>query len=215
MVMLDYAIFIQARLGSTRFPKKTIHELAGKRVLDHVIDSCAETKLPVFLLTPESDSEFFKSNFEIEVFGGSEEDVLDRFYSCAIKNNVKNIVRITSDCPGLPSSHISAVVEEHKKYPEIFVTNVAYDNGYDSMTLIPDGFDVEIFSFDILEKAHLASTDKQDREHVTKWMRKNVEVHIPRLSLSINGKFSLDTIDDLTQLEKLLPLLRSSKTLRL
>ena len=61
--MLDYAIFVQARLGSTRFPKKILQKLAGKRVLDHVLDSCKETGHEVFLLTPDSEKDFFSKSF--------------------------------------------------------------------------------------------------------------------------------------------------------
>lgn len=216
--MYDYAIFVQARLGSTRFPQKVAQALAGKRVLDHVLDSCIETGLKTILLCPETDLAFFKKEFlQTEVFAGSEQDVLRRFYECAVYHGVRNVVRITSDCPCLPASHVLAVVEEHQKDPRSFVSNVSYDEGtYESKTLVPDGFDVEVFDFATLEKAHLEATDPADREHVTKWMRRNTNVRLPKLILAMDsGKFSLDMPSDLPRLESLMSILRSFTTVRI
>ena len=215
IVMYDYAIFIQARLGSTRFPRKVLYEMAGKKVLQHVIDACRDTGIQTFLLTPSSEVEEFRKNFDIEVFGGSEADVISRFHDCANKFNVKNIVRITSDCPCLTSEHIQIVVDEHRRNNQKFVSNVAYDDGsYQSLTPIPDGFDVEVFSFDILNETINKTSDPLDREHVTRWMRKNIPVHIPKLSLSLFGKFSLDKIEDVEKIEKILQILSFIKTAR-
>lgn len=208
----EYAIFVQARLGSTRFPRKVLQQLAGKRVLDHVLDACSSTGLKTFLLVPEKDEIFFRDNFKVEVFGGSEDDVLSRFFSCAVKNGVENIVRITSDCPFLPGNHIAEMVREHRSSGG-FVTNVSYSpDTYESKTSIPDGFDVEVFDFKALKSAHENADDKKDREHVTPWMRRNCLVYVPELCLSINGKFSIDTIDDLARLEPAFHILRSAKT---
>lgn len=213
--MIDYAIFIQARLGSTRFPQKVLQQLAGKRVLDHVLESCSATGLPTFLLTPSTDSEFFSNNFSAEVFGGPEQDVLSRFIDCAKKFNIKNIVRITSDCPCLASTHINAMVDEHRSHQDKFVTNVSYDADLNSLTFIPDGFDVEVFSSEMLEKAHSSTTDKLDREHVTRWMRKNCAVHIPNFAMIPSEKFSLDTQDDIVRIEKHFEILKNLKMVRL
>ncbi|NBW06479.1 MAG: hypothetical protein EBR82_00460 [Caulobacteraceae bacterium] len=212
--MHDYAIFVQARLGSKRFPKKVLQNLAGKRVLDHVINACHETGLETFLLVPYSDESVFKESFDVKVHAGPENDVLSRFVSCARSNGVSNVVRITSDCPCLPGSHISAVVDEHRKLGG-FVTNVSYSpDSYESLTHVPDGFDVEIFTYDLLEEADRSSTEPKDREHVTSWMRKQKSINIVDFALSVEGKFSLDTTEDLDRLEKSYELLRSLKTQR-
>lgn len=212
----DYVIFIQARLGSTRFPKKIIQKIGDKRVLDHVIDACTNTGYKTILLTPECDKEFFLNNFNIEVFGGSELDVLSRFYECAKKFEAKNIVRITSDCPCVSTEHINAVIETHRNNSDCFVSNVSYEEGsYRSLTKIPDGFDVEIFSFKLLEKTFDCATSNPDREHVTSWMRKNCKIHLANLALALTGKFSLDQPEDLKKLELYFSLLRASVTVKL
>ena len=212
--MYEYGIFIQARLGSTRFPKKILAPLAGKRVLDHVLETCKETGFPVFLLTPANDENFFRENFNATVIGGEEHDVLTRFYDAATAHGVKNIVRITSDCPCLPASHISAVVDEHKSNPDKFVTNVMYDSQLNSLTLIPDGYDVEVFSFEMLNAAWKNATDKLEREHVTRWMRNFCSVYVPSFVLVPNEKFSLDTVEDLERIKLNFQLLKSMKTFK-
>lgn len=214
--MHDYAIFVQARLGSTRLPRKVLRELRGKRVLDHVLESCLDTGIRTYLLVPRHEAEFFKDSFwYADVFGGSETDVLERFYECAIQNDVNNIVRITSDCVCLPSEHIAAVVAEHRNNRDKFVTNVSYDkNTYVSSTNIPDGFDVEVFNLEMLKNAHSTASKQQDREHVTSWMRQNYEIHVPNFALAVEGKFSIDTEEDIRNIERNFDIFRTLRTVR-
>ncbi len=82
----DSFAFIQARLGSTRFPKKilkTIPEESETTFLDHIhlrLSSVFEFQQIVFLI-PETDLEsiqFLKSRGYL-YFTGSELDVRDRF----------------------------------------------------------------------------------------------------------------------------------------
>lgn len=215
--MLDYAIFVQARLGSTRFPQKVLAKLGDKRVLDHVLDSCAEVEdIPVFLLTPESDVDHFSKAFSASIEGGSSADVLDRFHACAKKHDVKNVIRVTSDCPVITAAVIRSVVKEHQEHPTCFVSNVEYDpESYSSKTWTPDGFDVEVFSADMLELAHRRATTASDREHVTSWMRRNCPVKfLTDHALALRGKFSIDSPEDLLRIEGALWALKTAIPLK-
>lgn len=210
--MYDYAIFVQARLGSKRFPNKVLHNLGGKRVLDHVLDACHATSIKTFLLVPESDQIEFKNRFNVDIYAGSESDVLARFAGCASANDIRNIIRITSDCPCIRAEQIKKLVEIHQSVGG-FVTNVQYDvNSYESMTMTPDGFDIEIFTRELLDSAHKNVSDQKDKEHVTSWMRRNFDVQVPKLALALSGKYSIDTPEDLRRIELLFDLLQSTKT---
>ena len=215
--MSDYIIIIQARLGSTRFPEKILQLLAGKRILDHVIDACKGTGLESVLAVPSDDlvvlDPLFPNISKFASFDHEEGDVLGRIFSCAVNRKAKNVIRITSDCVCLTPSVIKAVVNEHREYPDKFVSNVRYDVPYLATTNVPDGYDVEVFSFDMLERAHLNATG-HDREHVTAWMRRNCPIHIPEMALVVQGKFSVDTRQDLLRIEKHFDLLTSVKVVR-
>ena len=81
-------------------------------------------------------------------FRGSEEDVLDRYYHAALASKADVVVRITSDCPLIEPEIVDRVVNEFlSHYPEVeYVSN-------NLERTFPRGLDVEVMSFDALEKA--------------------------------------------------------------
>ena len=163
---------IQARMGSTRLPEKVMLNILGKPVLWHVVNRVSKARLIDGLIVAttinsEDDIivEFCKSN-NILVFRGSENDVLDRYYQCAKKYNIKDIVRITADCPLHDSNVIDVVIREYLRGNYDYACNtIEYS--------FPDGFDVEVFSFIALENAWKNAKLTSEREHVTPYIRKN------------------------------------------
>ena len=122
-------------------------------------------KIIVATSTKEGDNEiesFCKIN-KIECFRGSEEDVLNRYYECAKKFKVDTIVRLTADCPLIDSTVIDLVLNTYLKNSYDFVANTSPPKGF----TYPEGMDVEVFSFKILDSAEKAAKKPSDREHVT------------------------------------------------
>jgi len=162
---------IQARMGSTRFPGKMIADLIGKPVIWHVLKQVKKSEFvdKVILATSNKaadnilESEVKKE--DVVVFRGSENDVLDRFYHCAKKFGATTIVRITGDCPLIDPEIIDNVIR-------LFIDNNCDYVSNTNPPTFPDGMDVEVFSFDALEKAWLNAKLKSEREHVTPYMRK-------------------------------------------
>lgn len=192
---------IQARMGSERLPGKVLKEVEKKPLLWHVFNRTKASKyienviIATSLNTKDDAIEKFAVENNIIVFRGSENDCLDRYYQAAKKDKAKLIVRITADCPLICPEIIDKVIAEY--------LNGKYD--YVSNTLLytyPDGCDVEVFSFEALEKAWKECKDPVDREHVTPYIRnsgkfkiKNVENEYP-----VNPKeykWSVDRIEDL------------------
>ena len=102
---MNFAILIQARLGSTRFPKKIIKDIDGKTVIEYMIDRLLKVfkKKNIIINTTNSVKDnklvvIAKRN-KLLYFRGSENNVLDRYLKCSKKFNVKNIIHLTSDCP--------------------------------------------------------------------------------------------------------------------
>jgi len=163
---------IQARIGSTRLLRKVMLNILGKPVLWHVVNRVSKARLIDGLIvatTVNSEDdiivEFCKSN-NIVVFRGSENDVLDRYYQCAKEHNIKDIVRITSDCPLHDPNVIDMVITEYLKWDYDYVCNtIEYT--------FPDGFDVEVFPFTALEDAWKNAKLASEREHVTPYIRKS------------------------------------------
>lgn len=173
--MLHTAAVIQARMGATRLPGKVMLDILGKPVLWHVVDRVSKALLIDGLVVatttkPEDDilEKFCRKN-NISIFRGSEEDVLDRYYHCAKKYNMENIVRITADCPLHDPQVIDLVIEIYENGNYDYISNIDPPS-------YPDGIDVEVFSFSALENAWNNAKMSSEREHVTAYIRKNINL---------------------------------------
>jgi len=112
------AIFtiVQARLNSTRLPKKVLLPFRdGKNVLEFMIERIEEFN-PIIATTYNCNEivEIAKS-YNLRYFIGDESNVLDRFYKTAINFGAKNgdtIIRVCSDSPFLTSDIIQKVLKQ-------------------------------------------------------------------------------------------------------
>lgn len=170
---MNNAVIIQARVGSTRLHAKVLKNLCGKTVLQHVVERVEQAKLIdgiIIVTTTKKEDDVIvqlANKLNVKVFRGSENDVLDRYYQAAIEFSVKNIIRITSDCPLIDPKVIDEVVDCYNNTKCDIITNVP--NEWEKMTY-PRGLDLEIFPFEWLEKAWNEATDKYDREHVSPYI---------------------------------------------
>jgi spore coat polysaccharide biosynthesis protein SpsF (cytidylyltransferase family) len=101
--MDNTAVFLQARMASSRLPGKALLPLAGKPVIQHAME--ALVTLPagryVLLTDRESAPHFAEiaAGCGYDLFVGDPEDVLDRFCAAAALYSVDTIVRATGDNP--------------------------------------------------------------------------------------------------------------------
>lgn len=162
----------QARIGSTRLPEKILKTINGESILEihlkRILESKAISKLKV-ATTTEAGNEKIESiaqKLGVDVFKGSVNNVLERFYKAAITEKPNWVVRLTSDCPLIDAEIIDNVID--------FAISKNLD--YASNTLeptFPDGMDVEIFKFTALEQAFHEAILKSELEHVTPYIWKN------------------------------------------
>ena len=103
------------------------------------------------------------SKLEIDVFRGSENDLLDRYYQAAKKYDADIVGRIPADNPLSEPEEIDKIISHHRelKSPS-FSSNLAQVNG----SGYPDGIGAEMFDFSLLESAWRTEHDKNKREHV-------------------------------------------------
>ena len=169
---MKLAIFVQARITSKRFPKKIFAEINGKKIIEILIAKLKKIKHidKIVFLIPDTkknkDLSKLLEKLNIEVFKGSENNVLERYYLAAKKYNVKNIIRITSDCPLIDIKLSQKIIKKFLSGDYNYVSNT------DPPTF-PDGMDIEIFKFKTLEQAWKNSKTKAEKEHVTVYMKKN------------------------------------------
>src|SRR5450631_962060 len=91
---------IQARMGSSRLPGKSLAEIEKRPMLWHVIDRVKRARLVdrVVVATsfyPVDDAiEALCREIGVRCYRGSENDVLDRFYAAAVGEQAAQVVRI-------------------------------------------------------------------------------------------------------------------------
>jgi spore coat polysaccharide biosynthesis protein SpsF len=162
---------VQARMTSERLPGKVLMKILGKPVLWHVVTRLSWSRLidkvVVATTTNEKDIPIVKLCREmlIDVFTGSEMDVLDRYYEAAKEYHAKTVVRITADCPLIDPRIVDRIIRCHLEDKERFdfVSN-------NHPATFPDGLDTEVFSFEALEKAWKKAKKPYEREHVTPYI---------------------------------------------
>ncbi len=204
----------QARTGSTRLPNKVLMEVGGKSFLEIHLQRLSKSILidEIVVATTNKDSDnviaLLCSKLGYSVYRGSEQDVLDRYYRAALFAKADIIVRITSDCPLVDANLIDFIIEEHFSNKNDFTSNIV-NRTY------PDGFDVEVFNFDVLKRAWEEANMPSDREHVTYYIWKNSNLLNGNkfTSLNINAtnnqnfshiRLTLDYPEDKVLLEKLI-----------
>ena len=98
------AIFITARLKSTRLAKKVLIEMNGHPVLHYLVQRLKfnyNGKIVLCTSTNAQDDELvnFSKNENIEIFRGSEEDVIERYYAACSKFKITSFYICYGDEP--------------------------------------------------------------------------------------------------------------------
>jgi len=198
---------IQARMGSSRLPGKVLMKSGnGMPLLYHVINQlrhCSKVKnLVIATTTNQEDDEIekFADNNSVNVFRGSEKDVLDRYFQCAKKYSFSTIVRITADCPLIDPQIVDKVIEQ------FFSGN--YDFATNTLTrTFPIGTDVEVFSFSALETAWKNAQLPSEREHVTPHLRNKGNfktINVENDTNISNLRLTVDRIEDFELINEIL-----------
>jgi len=160
---------VQGRMGSTRLPGKVLKELAGRPMIEHVLERAAAIEGVDQVVLATSDRAMddpLVDQVERQglagVFRGSEDDVLARYLGAAVAAGADAVVRVTADCPLLSPSVSARVVRAllESDAPCDYVSNTLTRS-------YPRGLDTEAFSFAALAEAEAEATDPWDREHVT------------------------------------------------
>lgn len=160
-------------MGSSRLPGKSLMALAGRPLLDHVVErvlampKLADACLATSVSEPDSALAAVAAKNRIRLFRGSEWDVLERMRGAARWCAADVVVRVTGDCPFFAPDVGLDVINAFLLGGRDYVWNDTHCSGF------PDGTDVEVFTREALEAAADFSKRQTDREHVTPWIREN------------------------------------------
>lgn len=175
MESINVLCITQARVNSTRLPRKVLLPLGNSTILGiHLARLKAAKKVDKLVVATtfeEGSEEILKVSESLGVSGhqGSLDNVLDRFYQIAKLYQPRYVVRVTSDCPLIDPTLVDEVIDQVVKGDFDYYANIITED-------YPDGQDVEVFTFDTLQKAWQEATAKSDLEHVTPFIRNNCDV---------------------------------------
>ncbi|MBL7105580.1 MAG: aminotransferase class III-fold pyridoxal phosphate-dependent enzyme [Bacteroidales bacterium] len=197
---------VQARVGSTRLPGKVLKEINGKSLIEILFYRLSQSKKidKIILATSTNDENDpltdLIENLGNDVFRGSEDDVLGRYYNAAKKYNPETVVRITGDCPIVDPKLVDEIIYLYEKENADYVSNT-------NPPTYPDGLDVEVFSFDSLKEANKKAKTSHEREHVTPFIRANKNLNNINLSNDTDlskERWTVDDPEDLSVIENIL-----------
>jgi spore coat polysaccharide biosynthesis protein SpsF (cytidylyltransferase family) len=164
---------IQARMTSTRLPGKVLMEVMGKPLLNYQIERLRFSKMIESIIiattTNKEDDRICElaQKEGLNLFRGSEDDVLDRYYQAAKEYKVKNVMRLTADCPLIASEVCDIVASDY------------FENDVDYICTgktFAEGLGCEVIGFKALAKAWFEAKLKSEREHVTLYIRNHPEL---------------------------------------
>ena len=164
------AIIIQARMSSCRFPGKMMCKLSNMPLAEYIYRRCAQSSVKKIIVATSDDKsddilyDHCEQN-KIAVIRGSLDNVLKRYIDTAIYLGADYIVRVNGDTPFVDISLID-------KFLEVLISEkleyVSLDRKGKSSP-----FFSEAVTLQALEKSASLTDDKQDLEHVTKFILDN------------------------------------------
>ena len=164
---------IQARITSSRFPGKVLKKVfKDLKVIDLMYKRLSSTKKVnkiIFAIPKNKKNQKLKDHLKFKkypFYEGKEFDVLNRIYCAAKKFKAQNIIRLTADCPLLDGKTIDNHVNFYLKNKSNYVSN-QINRTY------PDGYDIEIISFKLLEKLNFTAKLKEDRSMSQLYLKRN------------------------------------------
>ena len=165
---------IEARMGSTRLPGKTLNEIVGKPLLELLIERLKRAQkvdeIVVATTTAPEDEAIARLADRIGVkwFRGSSEDVLDRVLQAAKAHNADIIVEMTGDNPLLEPQLVDEAIEIYLNGVYDYVSNAIKET-------YPDGLNVQVFSVKTLDEVAQTTNDPADRENVSLYIYEHPE----------------------------------------
>ncbi len=161
------ALILQARMGSTRLPGKSMLDLAGAPLVGRILERvqrCQRPDVIVLAITQKAEDDVLANlaqRYDVVCFRGAEKDLVDRYLRAAEAVGAGLIVRLPADNPCPEPAEIDRIIDYHRRGGVDFSSNLQpfFGSGY------PDGIGAEVFDRQALERVWRTGTDPHRREH--------------------------------------------------
>lgn len=204
---------IQARYDSSRLPGKVLMELpfhGGKTILEHIVDRLKLVnkveKIIIATSDQANDAPVVREaeRLGVQLFRGSKNNVLDRFYQAAREFELHHVIRLTGDNPVVLTEIMEEGIASH--------LGGGYD--YTRNEGLPYGTSFEIVAVDALTRIISSNPSKDESEHVTLFIKRNrsefkiLEKQFPQEDTSKKMRLTIDYASDYALMNILMQILR-------
>lgn len=192
-------------MSSTRLPGKALLPLGGKPLIHHVFQRAGAIEaVERIILATSIGSENaplieFAEDMGIDIFVGSIDNVLERYFLASEEFGGSWIMRITGDNPFTDPEYASLALK----------TAIEQDADLTAVSGLPLGTAVEIIKKSALAKAYRDAGKPHELEHVTPYIKEHPELFaISRVPASIDNPFpdlrlTIDTPEDYELAQKI------------
>ena len=162
-------LILQARMGSIRLPGKSMMHLAGVPLVGRMLERVKRCKKihQIILAVPDTSEnlqlQLLGESYNVTVFAGSENDLVDRYFNAAMSVAADVVVRLPADNATPQWDQIDRIVDHHLSLGRPgFSSNICdfWNSGY------PDGIGAEVFDFCLLQDVASKKLSSHNREHV-------------------------------------------------
>jgi len=205
---------IYSRINSKRLKNKAFKKIYNnKYLIERVIENTLKIKSikNIILATTSSKKDLrflkLKKKYNIEIFRGSTNDLIERTIKCSVKYEFDHFLRICGDRPFFDYNYIDNLLvslNKSKKNKYQLITNNKKNK------LVDQGLTIEILSAKSLKvlknKKYLS---KYNSENITSYFYQNSEkfkikyINSPK-NWFLNNKYTVDTLRDLNNMRLLI-----------
>lgn len=201
---------IQVRMSSQRFPGKVLHEVAGKTILQYLLErlECCQCLDVVVVATSLEETDIpiagFCNEYGVRCYRGPLLNVAGRFKEILEIYKFDVFVRISGDSPLLDPLLIEKGMDMFLNGNYEIVTNVLHRS-------FPKGQSVEVVNSNTFLQSYPEIKSVEYREHVTSFFYKNKErfkINNFASNLDAGGiQLSVDTEDDVKIFEQIVAMM--------
>lgn len=208
---------IEARMTSSRLPGKVLALVEGKPVLELMIERLRYVReidgivIATTFNSTDDPVEALGKRLGVDVFRGSEEDVLGRLVQATRVHKVETLVQLTGDCPLIDPKVVSRVIQHYLSAGVDYVSN-ALTRSY------PIGMDTQVYAASVLHDVVTRVDQPRFREHPSLYIYKHPQryslsnVQAPPSETRPELRLTLDTPEDLAVIRKVFAELYPNRT---
>ena len=194
---------IQARMGSSRLPGKSLLDFCGKPMLYFQVELLSKFNLDAEIVVATSKNplddaiESLCKSRSISIVRGSERNVFQRFQIAAEKFSLDSVVRLTGDNPLTNYQILKKCLDIHRNSQPSLTSTREITSDYKVKRYAPKGSSVDIIKARALQTIDSTTLDEYQREHVIPvFFDRRYDIEVVKDFNHLTKSNSIDDIDD-------------------